>query len=89
MLYLCHESSDKSGGLFEVGGGWAAELRRERAIGGIFMGKNSPASGKGVFFYQKILSDFTFSEGRAYWDTSGFIALSAMEPEVGYEIVNL
>jgi len=48
VLYLCHESSDKTGGLFEVGGGWAAELRRERAIGGIFMGKNSPASVENV-----------------------------------------
>ena len=34
----------KTGGLFECGGGWAAELRRERAFGGLFMGPNAPAS---------------------------------------------
>ena len=34
----------KTGGLFECGGGWAAELRRERAVGGLFMGPNAPAS---------------------------------------------
>lgn len=44
VLYLCHESCTKSSGLFECGGGWAAELRRERAVGGLFMGPNSPVS---------------------------------------------
>jgi len=44
VLYLCHESCLKTGGLFECGGGWAAELRRERAVGGLFMGPNAPAS---------------------------------------------
>ena len=28
--------------MFECGGGWAAELRRERAVGGLFMGPDSP-----------------------------------------------
>jgi len=44
VLYLCHESCPKTGGLFECGGGWAGELRRERAVGGIFLGPNSPVS---------------------------------------------
>ena len=44
VLYLCHESCTKSAGLFECGGGWAAELRRERAVGGLIMGKDSPVS---------------------------------------------
>ena len=48
VLYLCHESSTKTGGLFECGGGWAGELRHQRAVGGIFMGPNSPASVENV-----------------------------------------
>ena len=48
VLYLCHESCTKSSGLFECGGGWAAELRRERAVGGLFMGPDSPVSMENV-----------------------------------------
>jgi len=48
VLYLCHESSTKTGGLFECGGGWAGELRHQRAVGGIFMGPESPASVENV-----------------------------------------
>ena len=29
-LYLCHESCEETGSTIEVGGGWAAKLRRER-----------------------------------------------------------
>lgn len=34
--YLCHDSSHENGGLFEVGGGWAAKLRWEQARGAMF-----------------------------------------------------
>jgi len=33
VAYLCHESSEKSGGLFELGGGWISELRWQRSQG--------------------------------------------------------
>jgi len=33
VLLLCHESSTTTGGLFEVGGGYAAQLRWQRAVG--------------------------------------------------------
>jgi 3-hydroxyacyl-CoA dehydrogenase/3a,7a,12a-trihydroxy-5b-cholest-24-enoyl-CoA hydratase len=33
---LCHESSDETGGLFEVGGGFYAKLRWERAAGKMY-----------------------------------------------------
>ena len=33
VAYLCHESSSETGGLFEVGGGFFAKLRWERAEG--------------------------------------------------------
>jgi 3-hydroxyacyl-CoA dehydrogenase/3a,7a,12a-trihydroxy-5b-cholest-24-enoyl-CoA hydratase len=36
VAYLCHESSGETGGLFEVGGGFMAKLRWERAAGHTF-----------------------------------------------------
>ncbi len=36
VAWLCHESCDENGSLFEVGGGFVAKLRWERAEGGLF-----------------------------------------------------
>jgi 3-hydroxyacyl-CoA dehydrogenase/3a,7a,12a-trihydroxy-5b-cholest-24-enoyl-CoA hydratase len=36
VALLCHESSTETGGLFEVGGGFVAKLRWERAVGKTF-----------------------------------------------------
>lgn len=39
VAYLCHESSTENGGLFEVGAGWVAKVRLQRAEG-VFIGKS-------------------------------------------------
>jgi 3-hydroxyacyl-CoA dehydrogenase/3a,7a,12a-trihydroxy-5b-cholest-24-enoyl-CoA hydratase len=36
LTWLCHESCEETGGLFEVGGGFAAKLRWERSAGKTF-----------------------------------------------------
>ena len=36
VTYLCHESCEETGGLFEVGGGFMAKLRWQRAAGATF-----------------------------------------------------
>ncbi len=36
VAYLCHEDCPVNGALFEVGGGWAAQVRWERAAGAAF-----------------------------------------------------
>ncbi|CAD5122090.1 DgyrCDS10540 [Dimorphilus gyrociliatus] len=35
VIYLCHESSQENGGLFEVGGGYVTKLRWQRAGGAV------------------------------------------------------
>ena len=39
-LYLCHESCEETGSTIEVGGGWAAKLRRESAQGAVYANKS-------------------------------------------------
>jgi 3-hydroxyacyl-CoA dehydrogenase/3a,7a,12a-trihydroxy-5b-cholest-24-enoyl-CoA hydratase len=39
--YLCHESCQETGGLFEVGGGFVGKLRIERSEGKLFFAKGA------------------------------------------------
>jgi hypothetical protein len=34
--YLCHESCDRTGNVYEVGGGWVAQARWQRSCGVVF-----------------------------------------------------
>jgi (3R)-3-hydroxyacyl-CoA dehydrogenase / 3a,7a,12a-trihydroxy-5b-cholest-24-enoyl-CoA hydratase / enoyl-CoA hydratase 2 len=36
VAYLCHDSTDVTGGLFEVGAGWISSVRRQRSQGHFF-----------------------------------------------------
>lgn len=38
--YLCHESCDRTGNVYEVGGGWIAQVRWERSRGVVFPPSN-------------------------------------------------
>jgi len=40
-LYLCHESCEETGATIEVGGGWAAKIRRESAAGALYAHKGA------------------------------------------------
>lgn len=39
--YLCHENTEETGGIFEVGGGFVAKLRWERSAGSVFRADES------------------------------------------------
>jgi 3-hydroxyacyl-CoA dehydrogenase/3a,7a,12a-trihydroxy-5b-cholest-24-enoyl-CoA hydratase len=36
VLYLCHESAEETGALFEVGGGWIGKVRWQKSSGALF-----------------------------------------------------
>lgn len=58
VLWLCHESCDENGGLFEVGGGWIGKLRWERTLGAIVKQRNQPVSPEAVKANWKKICDF-------------------------------
>ncbi len=35
VVYLCHESNDETGSLFEVGGGWVGKVRWQKSSGAV------------------------------------------------------
>ncbi|MBZ0120219.1 MAG: SDR family NAD(P)-dependent oxidoreductase [Sandaracinaceae bacterium] len=61
VLWLCHESCEETGGLFEVGGGYFGKLRWERALGKMYRtGRTiSPEDVRDAF---KTIGDFGKSE---------------------------
>ena len=39
VVYLCHESCPETGGVFQMAGGWAAQIRWQEAAGAVLFGK--------------------------------------------------
>jgi len=60
VAYLCHESTEENGGLFEIGAGWVSKLRWERTKGHAFP-IDQPLNPEDIAQEWKKITDFTNS----------------------------
>jgi 3-hydroxyacyl-CoA dehydrogenase/3a,7a,12a-trihydroxy-5b-cholest-24-enoyl-CoA hydratase len=75
VAWLCHESCEETGSLFEVGGGYVGKLRWERAEGALFK-LSRPMTPEGVQSKWDVICDF----GKATHPTN---VTESMQPILG------